>query len=107
MKEEIETLKARIAELEAELAKKNEEPSDEHKEVVTKAEADKRVYGMQSAMAKQMDAMKKDYEAKINEFQVQIKARDEELTKIKSEVTSLGERLDKSNRELSEMASAL
>lgn len=37
-------------------------------ETVTKAEADRRVSGMQSAMAKQMDAMKKDYEAKIADF---------------------------------------
>ena len=76
-------------------------------DMVPKAEADKRVSGMQSAMAKQMDALKKDYEAKIADFQIQIKAKDEELTKAHAEVTSLSERLEKSEKELSETASAL
>lgn len=58
-------------------------------------------------MAKKMDGMKKDYEAKINEFEVQIKAKDEELTTVKAEVTSLGERLEKSAEELSMLTSAL
>ena len=75
-------------------------------DLVPKAEVDKRVSGMQSVMAKQMDAMKKDYEAKIADFQVQIKARDEELTKAKAEVTSLSESLKKSAKELAEMTSA-
>ena len=57
-------------------------------------------------MAKQMDAMKKDYEAKIAEFQVQVKEKDEELTKVRAEVTSLTESLEKSEKELSEMTSA-
>ena len=96
-----------------------EEPKDEPKaepveapeavnidDMVPKAEADKRVSGMQSAMAKQMDALKKDYEAKIQDFEVQIKAKDEELTKAKAEVTSLAESLEKSEKELSEMTSA-
>lgn len=76
-------------------------------DLVPKAEVDKRVSGMQSAMAKQMDTMKKDYEAKIADFQVQIKAKDEELAKAKAEATSLIENLDKANKELSEMTSAL
>lgn len=126
LKKEIEALKARIAELEAQLAEQddgtdddegeeekpedgNEEKEEEKKEdeVVTKAEADRRVSGMQSTMAKKMDGMKKDYEAKINEFEIQIKAKDEELTKVKAEVTSLGERLEKSAEELSNLTSAL
>ena len=76
-------------------------------DMVPKAEADKRVSGMQSAMAKQMDALKKDYEAKIADFEVQMKAKDEELTKVKAEVTSLAERLDTTAKELSETTSAL
>lgn len=86
-----------------------EEPKAEEKtedEMVAKAECDKRVSGMQSAMAKQMDALKKDYEAKIQNFEVQIKAKDEELTKAKAEVTSLAASLEKSRKELSEMTSA-
>lgn len=90
-----------------------EEPKEEspveqpEEEFVPKAEADKRVSGMQSAMAKQLDSLKKEYEAKVADFQVQIKAKDEELTKAKAEVTSLVERLEKSQKELSEMTSAL
>ena len=83
--------------------KKEEQPVED---MVAKAEVDKRVSGMQSAMAKQMDAMKKDYEAKIADFQVQIKAKDEELTKAKAEVTSLSESLEKSAKELAAMTSA-
>lgn len=87
-----------------------EEPKEEVKEVVEetvpKAEVDKRVSGMQSAMAKQMDAMKKDYEAKIEDFKVQMKAKDEELAKAKAEAISLAEKLDKSTKELSDMTSA-
>lgn len=58
-------------------------------------------------MAKQMDALKKDYEAKILDFQNQIKAKDEELAKAKADAISLAENLEKSTKELSEMASAL
>lgn len=82
---------------------KAEEPKEE---MVAKAEVDKRVSGMQSAMAKQMDAMKKDYEAKIEDFKVQMKAKDEELAKAKAEAISLTEKLDKSTKELSDMTSA-
>lgn len=76
-------------------------------EVVTKAEADKRVSGMQSTMAKKMDAMKKEYDAKILDFENQLKTKDEELTKVKAEVTSLEQRLEVANKELSEKTSAL
>lgn len=82
---------------------KAEEPKEE---MVAKAEADKRVSGMQSAMAKQMDAMKKDYEAKIADFEVQIKAKDEELTKTMALVTSLTDDLKNTSDELSKMTSA-
>ena len=74
--------------------------------MVAKAEVDKRVSGMQSAMAKQMDAMKKDYEAKIADFEVQIKAKDEELTKTMALVTSLTDDLKNTSDELSKMTSA-
>ena len=82
---------------------KAEEPTVE---MVAKAEADKRVSGMQSAMAKQMDAMKKDYEAKIADFEVQIKAKDEELTKAMATVTSLTDDLKNTSDELLAMTSA-
>lgn len=82
---------------------KAEEPKEE---MVAKAEVDKRVSGMQSAMAKQMDAMKKDYEARIADFEVQIKAKDEELTKTMALVTSLTDDLKNTSDELSKMTSA-
>ena len=82
---------------------KAEEPKEE---MVAKAECDKRVSGMQSAMAKQMDAMKKDYEAKIADFEVQIKAKDEELTKTMNLVTSLTDDLKNTSDELLKMTSA-
>ena len=75
--------------------------------VVTKAEADKRVSGMQSTMAKKMDAMKKEYDAKILDFENQLKTKDEELAKAKAEATSLEQRLEVANKELSEKTSAL
>ena len=87
-----------------------EEPKTEDvvvEETVTKAEADKRVSGMQSAMAKQMDAMKKDYEAKIADLQVQMKAKDEELAKVNADATRLAKQLEDFNKELSDLTSAL
>ena len=83
----------------------NAEPVVE--ETVTKAEVEKRVSGMQSTMAKKMDAMKKEYDAKILDFENQLKTKDEELTNVKAEVTSLEQRLEVANKELSEKTSAL
>lgn len=76
-------------------------------EMIPKAECDKRVSGMQSTMAKQLDSMKKEYEAKIQDFEVQMKVKDEELAKFKAEATSLNERLESTAKELSEVTSAL
>lgn len=76
-------------------------------DMVPKAEVDKRVSGMQSTMAKQMDAMKKDYEAKIADFEVQMKAKDQELAQAKADATSLVQKLEEASRELSEKTSAL
>lgn len=76
-------------------------------DVVPMAEVEKRVSGMQSTMAKKMDAMKKEYDAKILDFENQLKTKDEELTKVKAEVTSLEQRLEVANKELSEKTSAL
>ena len=98
VEENVEETKAEVVE-----EAKAEEPKEE---MVAKAEVDKRVSGMQSAMAKQMDAMKKDYEAKIADFEVQIKAKDEELTKTMALVTSLTDDLKNTSDELSKMTSA-
>lgn len=75
--------------------------------MVPKAECEKRVQGMQSAMAKQINELRREYDAKIKDFEVQMKAKDEELAKAKAEATSLSERLTKAEGELSETASAL
>ena len=104
--EVVEETKAEVVEeTKAEVVEetKAEEPKEE---MVAKAEVDKRVSGMQSAMAKQMDAMKKDYEAKIADFEVQIKAKDEELTKTMALVISLTDDLKNTSDELSKMTSA-
>lgn len=86
------------------------EPNAEAKaeaEIVTKAEADKRVSGMQSTMQKQIDSLKKDYEAKIEDFTNQLKAKDAELKKVQANVISLTQSLEDTKRELAETASAL
>lgn len=105
MKEEVVEVKAEETTAEPIV----EEPKSEvvEEETVPKAEVEKRVSGMQSAMAKQMDALKKDYEAKIADFQVQMKAKDEELATVKAEATSLAKKLEDSAKELSEVTSAL
>lgn len=76
-------------------------------EMITKAEADKRVSGMQASMQKQINDLKKDYEERIKDFENQVKTTGEELTKAKAEVTRLTESFEKSNRELAETTSAL
>lgn len=89
---ENEDLKKQLAECGGE-EKKNDLAKDE---IVTKAECEKRVSGMQASMQKQ-----------INDFQNQLMAKNEELTKAKAEITSLKDSLEKTSEELSKMASAL
>ena len=89
------TYEARIAELE-ELAKPGE--------------VEKRVSGMQSAMQAQINDLKKDYEARITDFENQLKVRDEELATAKAEATRLAKELESekaNNAELSEKTSTL
>lgn len=89
------------------------EPTAEAKaeaEMVTKAEADKRVSGMQSTMQKKIDALRTDYEAKIEDFTNQLKVKDEELTKVQANVISLTKDLESekaAHAELLTKASAL
>lgn len=108
-----EDLETRISELvksNEDLTKENEDlkkqlaecGGDEEKkdlakdEIITKAECEKRVSGMQASMQKQ-----------INDFQNQLMAKNEELTKAKAEITSLKDSLEKTSEELSKVASAL
>lgn len=96
-----------VEEPKAEVVEETPKAEEPVEETVPKAEVEKRVSGMQSTMAKQIDAMKKDYEAKIADFQVQMKAKDEELATVKAEATSLAKKLEDSAKELSEVTSAL
>lgn len=91
------------------LAKKVEELERENEELKKQLEApvEERVRGMQSKMAKQLNSQKAEYCAKIEEFENQLKAKVEELTKAKAEVTSLNDKLEKSAMELSKTTSAL
>ena len=85
-----------------------DEPKAENKiESLPMDEVEKRVSGMQSTMAKKMDAMKKEYDAKIVEFENQLKVKDEELTTAKNEVISLNQKLEDANKELQATVSAL
>lgn len=87
----------------------DEEIEDEKKQsgkMITKAECEKRVSGMQSTMAKQMDNLRKQYEAKIDDLNVKAKAMCEELEKVKAESISLKSSLEKTEKELSETISA-
>lgn len=95
LKEENEALKSRLAECEKKLAECGK-PGEGEEETVTKAEADKRVSGMQASMQKQ-----------INDFKSQLQAKDEELKSAKAEITRLAQSLEDSSGELSKMASAL
>ena len=79
-------------------------------EMIPRAEADKRVYGMQSTMAKKLDALRKDYEARITDFENQLKGRDEELAQARADATRLTAELETAKNEgeeLSQRISAL
>ena len=83
--EENEELKCKLAEMET--------PEEEK---VTKKECEKRVSGMQASMQKQ-----------INEHLNQLKAKDEEIRIVKSELSSLSSKLEEATKELAEKSSAL
>ena len=98
-----------------------EEPKEELSEtdgVIASAEAERRVRGMQASMAKQMNALKKNYEdkiqalvaeheAKINDLTSKLNGKCEELDKANAESLSRAETIDKLTKELQETASAL
>lgn len=86
-----------------EIEPKAQSPQD----MITVEEADKRVSGMQSTMAKQLDALRKDFEAKIQNLEVQLRDKEAELTNAKAEVINLNQSLDSAKDELQKTASAL
>ena len=93
----------------AQLANRVAELEHENEELKKQLDApvEDRVRGMQSKMAKQLNAQKAEYSAKIEDFQNQLRAKAEELTKMKAEVTSLNDKLENATKELSKTTSAL
>lgn len=99
---ENEELKSRLAECEKKEEKAEEtteemeeEKKEEEEEVVTKAQVEKRISGIQASMQKQ-----------INDFKSQLKAKEEELKSAQADITRLTDSLEQTSKELSEMASA-
>ena len=76
-------------------------------ETVTLEECEKRVSGMQSTMAKQIDSLKKEHEGIVNDLKVQLETKVKELDVVKNESISLKQSLDKVTNELHKTASAL
>jgi Tfp pilus assembly protein FimV len=74
---------------------------------ITIEEADRRVQGMQSAMGKQIDSLKKDYEAKVEDLKFQLKAKEEELKEAQARFIDLNTNLEYLAGELQKSASAL
>ena len=90
----IELLKNENEELTRKLSECKKPNEDE--EMVSKKECEKRVSGMQASMQKQ-----------INEHLNQLKAKDEEIRIVKSELSSLSSKLEEATKELAEKSSAL
>lgn len=76
-------------------------------ETVTLEECEKRVSGMQSTMAKQIDSLKKEHEGIVNDLKVQLEAKVKELETVKNESISLKQSLDDTAKELQATVSAL
>ena len=75
--------------------------------MVTLDECEKRVSGMQSTMAKQIESLKKENETVVNNLKVQLEAKVKELETVKNESISLKDSLDKVTNELQNTVSAL
>lgn len=91
---------------------------EQTEEVIASAEAERRVRGMQASMAKQINALKKDYESRIEAMVAEHKAqmedlktkldgKCEELDKVNSESLSRAQTIERLTTELQETASAL
>lgn len=83
------------------------ETVDNKVEMVTLDECEKRVSGMQSTMAKQIDSLKKEHEGIVNDLKVQLEAKIKELDTVKNESISLKQSLDDTTKELQTTVSAL
>ena len=76
-------------------------------EMIPLNECEKRVSGMQSTMAKKIEAIKAEFTAKIEEFENQIKVKNEELTEKENVVINLTSKLEITENELQKTVSAL
>lgn len=85
----------------------DEEEYEDNDEMIKKSEADKRVSGMQSVMAKKIDKIKNEFKTQITNLTNQLKIKDEELTQLNNKVINLVENLEKTKNELQETVSAL
>ena len=105
----------KVQDAQVEVRNENDERAEE---VIASAEAERRVRGMQASMAKQINALKKDYEAKIdamvadhaakiNDFESKLNAKCEELDKANAESLSRAQTIEKLTTELQKTASAL
>ena len=84
---------------------KTEEKHDE--KLVEYETIEKRISGIQSAMAKQMNKMKSEYADKISNLENEIKVKDEELMEKENTITNLHSELDNSSKKLDETLSVL
>ena len=107
IQEEVEKVEEQLEEKKVEEPKVEAPVVEDKIECLPMDEVEKRVSGMQSTMAKKMDAMKKEYDAKITEFENQLKMKDEELEQAKAEATSLNQKLEDASKELQATVSAL
>lgn len=97
---------------EIKIVEKEEEKHEE--ETITKDECDKRVSGMQSKMAKQIDAVKKEYSEIVQNYENNLKVKDQKLVEVnqileseRQKTISLENRLNESEKELEQTLSAL
>ena len=95
------------AEVEAKKVETEPEIETEDEAMITRAECERRVSGMQSVMAKQMDTLKREYEARITDFEMRLETKEKELTQAQAEVTRLSDSLDDAANELLETSSLL
>ena len=101
------TVKTEAQEAVAEESAKGQPENETAEDVIPKAEAEKRVIGMQSAMGKQIEALKKTHAAEIEDLKIELQTRSDELANAKAEAISIAKRLADTEKELLATASAL
>ena len=107
--EEIKVMENKTEEKPVENTVEEKEPIEEtvEEKMIPLAECEKRVSGMQSTMAKKIEAMKAEFNAKITEFENQIKDKVEELRVSNETIINLKSSLETTENELGKTLSAL